>query len=55
MEVCNEMQWEAIPLRWGDQAVQFGWKVAMGGPRVLQWHAIRKNGLRLELQSHAQK
>ena len=47
---CDEMQWEAIPLRWGGQAAQFGWKVAMGGPRVLQWHAIRKNGLRLAVK-----
>ena len=47
---CDEMQCEAIPLRWGGQAVQFGWKVAMGGPRVLQWRAIRKNGLRLAVK-----
>ena len=47
---CDEMQCEAIPLRWGGQAAQFGWKVAIGGPRVLQWHAIRKNGLRLAVK-----
>ena len=47
---CDEMQCEAIALRWGGQAAQFGWKVVMGGPRVLQWHAIRKNGLRLAVK-----